>query len=72
MDLFRVAVLHTAKKRNSIEALKDWQDILKDIYEEKALYSMWNNYLENNEYICKLDFNTVLESLSEIAEVLDF
>lgn len=72
MDLFRVAVLHTAKKRNSIEALKDWQDILKDIYEEKALYSMWNNYLENNEYICKLDFNTVLETLSEIAEVLDF
>lgn len=71
MDIFREAVLHTAEKRNSIEDLKEWQDILKDIYDEKVLYSMWDNYLNNNGYIGELDFNTVLETLSEIAEVLN-
>ncbi|MCM1509007.1 MAG: nucleotidyl transferase AbiEii/AbiGii toxin family protein, partial [Ruminococcus flavefaciens] len=44
VDVLRLAVMHTAKKRDSVEDIKDWRDILNDIREESQLYLLWDKY----------------------------
>lgn len=50
----------------------DWKDILKDIREEPQLYLLWDNYVADNQYIGELKFHEVLDTVDEIANVLDF
>lgn len=72
IEVLRAAVLHTAQKRESVEDIKDWKDILKDLREEPLMYLLWNNYISENRYIGNLDFHVVLDTLEEIAETLNF
>ncbi|MBS5078734.1 MAG: nucleotidyl transferase AbiEii/AbiGii toxin family protein [Clostridiales bacterium] len=71
MDVLRAAVIHTAEKRDSIDDIRDWRDILKDIREEPQLYLLWDNYAADNKYIGDLKFNEVLDTVDEIAKILD-
>ena len=71
IEVLRSAVTHTAKKRESVEDIRDWRDILKDIREEPQLYLLWDNYAANNSYIGELEFHTVLDTVEEIAKLLD-
>ena len=71
MDVLRAAVIHTAEKRDSIDDIRDWRDILKDIREEPQLYLLWDNYAADNKYIGDLKFNEVLDRVDEIAKILD-
>ena len=71
IDVFRDAVIHTAQKRHSIDDIKDWRDILKDLREEPQMYLLWNNYITENKYIGNLKFSSVLDTLEEIAKLLD-
>ena len=71
MDVLRAAVIHTAEKRDSIDDIRDWRDILKDIREEPQLYLLWDNYAADNKYIGDLKFNEVLDAVDEIAKILD-
>lgn len=71
LEILRKAVLHTAQKRNSVEDIMDWKDILKDIREEPQLYLLWDNYVADNRYIGELKFHEVLDTVDEIASALD-
>lgn len=71
-EILKAAVLHTARKRASVQDMEDWQEILKDIREERQLYRLWDNYVAGNKYIGELEFQTVLDTLDEIGELLDF
>ena len=71
MDVLRAAVIHTAEKRDSVDDIRDWRDILKDIREEPQLYLLWDNYAADNKYIGDLKFNEVLDAVDEIAKILD-
>lgn len=71
LEILRKAVLHTAQKRDSVEDIMDWKDILKDIREEPQLYLLWDNYAADNKYIGELRFHEVLDTVDEIANVLD-
>lgn len=71
VDVLRLAVMHTAKKRDSVEDIKDWRDILKDIREEPQLYLLWDKYIADNKYIGELAFNEVLNTVEQVAEQLD-
>ncbi len=71
LDILRKAVLHTAQKRDSVEDIMDWKDILKDIREEPQLYLLWDNYLADNQYIGELKFHEVLDTVDEIANALN-
>lgn len=71
-EILKSAVMHTAKKRGSVEELMDWRDILKEIREEPPLYLLWNNYLQENKYIGELEFHEVLDSVDELGETLGF
>lgn len=71
LEILREAVLHTAQKRDSVEDIMDWKDILKDIREEPQLYLLWDNYVADNQYIGELKFHEVLDTVDEIANALD-
>lgn len=70
-EILKEAVIHTAGKRNSLEELHDWRAILKDIREEPQLYLLWDNYTKENKYIGDLEFNVVLDTLEEVAELIN-
>lgn len=70
-DILKAAVLHTAQKRDSVNDIHDWKEILTDIREEPALYLLWDNYVADNQYIGELDFHEVLDTVEEMAELLD-
>lgn len=70
-DILREAVLHTAQKRDSLEDIHDWKDILTEIREEPALYQLWDGYVAANKYIGDLVFHQVLDTVESVAELLD-
>ena len=71
-EILKAAVLHTAKKRDSVEDIHDWKDILLDIREENNLQRLWDNYVSENKYIGELTFQEVFDTLEEVAKLLDF
>ena len=71
LPILKAAVEHTAKKRNSLEDMADWQDILSEIREEPYMYLLWDNYLKENKYIGELEFYEVLDTVDEIARLMD-
>lgn len=70
-DILKAAVLHTAQKRDSVDDIHDWKDIMTDIREEPVLYQLWDNYVADNKYIGKLAFHEVLDTVEEMAKLLD-
>lgn len=71
-EILKAAVLHTAKKRDSVRDIEDWKDIVKDIREEPQMYLLWDNYVAENKYIGDLDFHVVLDTVEDVAKLLDF
>ena len=71
-EILKAAVLHTAKKRDSVRDIEDWKDIVKDIREEPQMYLLWDNYVAENKYIGDLEFHVVLDTVEDIAKLLDF
>lgn len=72
IDILNAAVLHTAKKRNSVQDIEDWKNIIRDIREERQMYLLWDNYVAENKYIGDLKFFDVLDSVEEVAKLLGF
>ena len=70
-EILKAAVLHTAMKRDSVQDMQDWKEILKDIREEPAMYLLWDNYVAENKYIRELEFHIVLDTVEEVAKLLD-
>ena len=69
-EILKEAVLHTAMKRDSLDEIRDWKDILADIRAESALFRLWENYTADNKYIGKLSFGEVLDTIDEMAKLL--
>ena len=67
-EILKAAVLHTAMKRDSVQDMQDWKEILKDIREEPAMYLLWDNYVAENKYIRELEFHIVLDTVEEVAK----
>lgn len=36
------------------------------------MYLLWDNYVAENKYIGDLEFHVILDTLEEVAELLDF
>ena len=67
-----MAVIHTAQKRGSVEDIRDWKAIIKDIREEPQMYLLWDKYIVENKYIGELEFHQVLDTVDEVANLLAF
>ena len=72
VDILRNAVYRTSKKRNSLNEMSDWEDILNDIKPDPALRSLWDNYCENNKYAADVSYEKIMEALEQVASMIDF
>lgn len=71
-DILRLAVEHTAQKRGSMQDLHDWKEIIKDIRAEQHLSRLWEKYCEENQYAAGIWFNDVVDTVIEVAALLNF
>lgn len=69
-DVLKAAVLHTAKKRDSVKDIEGWQEILDDIKTEPIMQTLWDNYIAENQYICELSLEEVLKTVEETALII--
>ena len=71
-DILRLAVAHTAQKRGSMQEMHDWKEIIEDIRVEQQLSRLWEKYCEENQYVKGISFNSVVDTVNEIAILLSF
>lgn len=69
-ELLRLAVEHTAVKRGSLNLLKEYEDICKEIKEDKALCDLWKNYVRDNPYASHLKYDDVVANVLEVGKYI--
>lgn len=63
-----LAIERTAEKRNSLDLMLEYREILEDIREDSNLKGLWDIYLNENKYIGDLNFDEVLEVIESLAK----
>lgn len=71
-EVLKLAVTRTAKKRNSLQIMSEWEEIIEDMKEDPALKDLWDNYCENHAYASAISYEKVIEITFQIAEMLGF
>lgn len=69
-EILKLAVTRTAKKRESLETMSEWKEIIEDMKKEPALNALWNNYCENNTYAAEISYEKIMEITFQIAGLL--
>ena len=72
LEILKLAVTRTAKKRESLDTMSEWKEIIEDMKVDSALKELWKNYCENNTYASEVSFENVMETTLHIAEMLGF
>jgi hypothetical protein len=67
-ETLRTAVIMTATKRDSLEILKDSEEILNDIKNDNYLRRLWEVYISENKYIGDLAFEKVVDVLALLSK----
>ncbi|WP_296256667.1 nucleotidyl transferase AbiEii/AbiGii toxin family protein [uncultured Ezakiella sp.] len=70
-DTLKAAIERTAAKRESIDILKDSEEIIGEIREDSYLINLWNVYIRENEYIGNLNFNDVVDTVTDIYRIIN-
>ncbi|MGI6607479.1 MAG: nucleotidyl transferase AbiEii/AbiGii toxin family protein [Erysipelotrichaceae bacterium] len=63
-DTFKTAIIRTATKRESLDIMRDSEEILNGISKDSYLRQLWEVYIRENKYADDLDFDKTLEVLS--------
>lgn len=71
IDVLREAVIHTAKKRGSLQKMSDWEEIIEELRKDIFILRLWKQYVDENKYIGELTFENVLNSVEEVAQILN-
>ena len=71
VPILREAITHTAEKRDSLDDMTDWQDIVQDMRDEDALRLLWRNYQADNTYAVGISFEQVVDTLEEIGKLIN-
>lgn len=71
IDVLREAVSHTAKKRESLQEMSEWQEIIEDLRKDTFILRLWEQYVEENKYIGELSFAEVMNSVEKVAQILN-
>lgn len=72
VETLKLAVVRTAKKRDSLEIMSEWEEIIEDMKDDLMLKELWNNFCENNTYASGVSFEKIIEITLHIAELLGF
>ncbi|PCF51634.1 nucleotidyl transferase AbiEii/AbiGii toxin family protein [Staphylococcus delphini] len=60
------AIENTSRKRESLDDLADYKEILEDIASDDYLKQHWQNYLQDNPYVGEIKLEDTLDVLTEI------
>lgn len=71
-DILKIAVTKTARKRESLQIMSEWDEIVADMKEDTSLKNLWDNYCKSNSYAADIRYETVMEVVVLIAKRLDF
>ncbi len=71
IDVLREAVIHTAKKRGSLQEMSEWEEITEDLKKDAFIMRLWEQYVEENKYVGELTFEVVMNSVEKMAQVLN-
>lgn len=63
IDDFKLAIANTFTKRESLDYLKDYHQILQEIYEYERIEELWNNYAKKNTYASNIEFKDIVKKL---------
>lgn len=67
---FKLAVEHTAKKRESYELISDYRSICSDIEKDESLAHDWKIYTDEETYAAHLSFEDVVQNAIEVGDYL--
>ena len=70
-QVLKDAVLHTVEKRESVESLADWREVLEELRDEPSMQELWDSYGVGNSYAATITFEQTLETVKEISELLE-
>ena len=68
-QVLKDAVLHTAEKRESLEDLADWKEILDDLRDDSSMQQLWDSYGMSNSYAAAITFGQTLETVKETTRI---
>lgn len=69
--ILKEAITKTSIRRESLEIIKNYREILEDIKKDPYLLDLWNSYRKENKYIGNLEFDDVIKSISDISEKIN-
>lgn len=69
-DILKSAIIRTATKRDSIQMLSEWSEVIEDMKDDPGLNALWKNYCDNNAYAIGIGYEKIIEAILEIAKML--
>lgn len=69
-DILKAAVTNTAAKRGSLNELSEFNEICTELKKEIALHNLWNNYIAENSYAAHLDYEDMIDNVSEVGKFI--
>ncbi len=66
--VLKAAINRTSTRRNSLELMAEYAEIIDDIKGDSYLKKLWELYLKENMYISNLDFESVIDALDAISK----
>ncbi len=71
IDILKLSIKHTFNKRESIDYLKDYAQILDGIVSYDRIVNLWNIYAKKNKYANDIKFEEIINELKEFISNLD-
>lgn len=70
-EILKSAVNHTAKKRGSLEELKEYKKICEELKSEEALQKLWENYIKENVYAAHLKYQDMVDNVLAVGRFIN-
>ncbi len=71
INILKLSIKNTFDKRESIDYLKDYEQILDGISSYDRIVSLWNGYAKRNKYANDIKFEEIIKELKELISSLD-
>lgn len=66
--VLRRAIFRTSANRNSLDALKEYAEIIEDIEQDTVLPQIWDRYLSSNPYLGEISFKDTVLTIRTLAD----
>ena len=67
----KLSIKNTFDKRESLDYLKDYEQILDSISSYDRIVSLWNGYVKKNKYANDTKFEEIIKEIKEFISSLD-